>query len=330
MKVFERKKEPAPVNPETVKWAYRLFLDREPESTAVIKDKTRRLRTIAELRTEFMQSVEFKQANYTYTPALAGDEPRMEIEDVTSPEELQALFAHIQDTWQHLGEVEPHWSVLSANEFLASQIHENLESFYASGMTDINRLYSALERSGIEADLLHTCLEYGCGLGRVTRWLAQRFEVVYGYDISKTHLRAAGEYLNGIGIHNIQLSHVSHVNEIKTLPKVDLVYSVIVLQHNPPPLIALMIREFIRALNPGGVAYFQLPTYRKDYSFTTAEYLKGTLSQEIEMHVLPQKKVFEIVQQEGGRVIEVIEDGWTGGRYKELSNTFLIQKGTPS
>jgi SAM-dependent methyltransferase len=150
--------------------------------------------------------------------------------------------------------------------------------------------------------------------------------MVYGYDISSTHLKAADEYLKGIGVRNIELKHVSRVKDIEKLPKVDLVYSVIVLQHNPPPLISLMIREFIRALNPGGLAYFQLPTYRKGYSFSATDYLKGALSQEIEMHVLPQKKVFEIVQQEKGRVVEVIEDSWTGGRYKELSNTFLIQK----
>jgi hypothetical protein len=46
----------------------------------------------------------------------------------------------------------------------------------------------------------------------------------------------------------------------------------------------------------------------------------------MEMHLLPQSQVFEAIGQEGGRLIEVIEDGLTGSRYKEMSNTFLVQK----
>jgi hypothetical protein len=46
----------------------------------------------------------------------------------------------------------------------------------------------------------------------------------------------------------------------------------------------------------------------------------------MEMHVLPQSRIFEIAQRAGGRVLEVIDDGWTGIRFKEVSNTFVIQK----
>jgi len=46
----------------------------------------------------------------------------------------------------------------------------------------------------------------------------------------------------------------------------------------------------------------------------------------MEMHVLPQSKVFEIAQRSGARVLEVIDDTWTGLRVKEVSNTFVIQK----
>jgi hypothetical protein len=46
----------------------------------------------------------------------------------------------------------------------------------------------------------------------------------------------------------------------------------------------------------------------------------------MEMHVLPQSRVFEIAQRAGGRVLEVIDDTWTGLRVKEVSNTFVIQK----
>jgi hypothetical protein len=44
------------------------------------------------------------------------------------------------------------------------------------------------------------------------------------------------------------------------------------------------------------------------------------------MHVLPQRRIFEIAQACGARVLEVIDDGWTGIRLKEVSNTFVIQR----
>ena len=163
--------------------------------------------------------------------------------------------------------------------------------------------------------------------GRVTRYLAERFEKVFGYDISKPHLQLAEEYLVNEGIKNVSLHHISKPSDIKNLPKVDVVYSVIVLQHNPPPIISFIVREMMRALNPGGIAFFQVPTYREGYRFSLQEYINSEATKrEMEMHVLPQSTVFEIVGKEGGRLIEVFEDGWTGSGHGERSNTFLIQK----
>ena len=70
-----------------------------------------------------------------------------------------------------------------------------------------------------------------------------------------------------------------------------------------------------------------MPTYRLGYEFSLQKYLSNDATgSAMEMHVLPQHKIFEIIREEGGRVFEVIEDGWTGSGYKHLSNTFLIQK----
>jgi len=100
-----------------------------------------------------------------------------------------------------------------------------------------------------------------------------------------------------------------------------------VLQHNPPPIIRFIIQQFIQALNPKGVALFQVPTYRLGYEFSQQKYLsREAKRREMEMHLLPQHQVFEAIGQEGGRLLEVIEDALTGSRYKEMSNTFLVQK----
>jgi SAM-dependent methyltransferase len=175
---------------------------------------------------------------------------------------------------------------------------------------------------------MKTCLEYGCGVGRVTHWLAGIFERVHGFDISQPHLQIARRFMDSHDIHNVDLRQVDEISDLSDLPKVDFLYSVIVLQHNPPPVISYTIRQFIRALNPGGVALFQVPTYRLGYSFSLPAYLSSPADDsEIEMHVLPQKPIFDILWEEGGKPLEVIEDDWTGVRHlKEVSTTFLVQK----
>ncbi len=318
------------LDPEYVRWAYRLFLDRESESEELVLDRARALQDSRELRSGFMQSEEYRIKNPNRPMALSGDEPAMVIEDVLLEGDLNLLFTHIQQTWQHLGETEPYWSVLTAERFLQVNLQQSnaLAEFYEKGRGDADRIFKTLERNGLDVGGGRSCLEYGCGLGRVTRWLADRFEVVYGFDISSAHLKLARANLEQLGAPSVDFRQICAVRDLEMLPKVDLVYSVIVLQHNPPPLIGYMIQKLLNALNPGGVALFQVPTYKLGYRFTLLEYLASAATRrELEMHVFPQKRVFELIRQTGCQVIEVLEDGWTGGLYGEISNTFLVQKG---
>jgi SAM-dependent methyltransferase len=313
------------ISPEAVTWGYRLFLDREPESPLVVLDKLRRLSNTQDLRQEFVNSKEFRQRNLaSQFLSLSGNESPMLIEKVS---DLQPLFSHIQNVWENLGETEPYWSVLSSDQFKSARIEVTRSEFYNSGRDNVETLFKTLDRNGIDTTSLKTCLEYGCGLGRVTYWLAKSFDSVIGYDISKSHLRLAKQYLDEAGIHNVSLYNVNKPQDIGDFPKVDVVYSVIVLQHNPPPIIHVTIQELIRALNPGGIAFFQVPTYRLGYRFSLQEYLASEATRgDIEMHVLPQNEIFDIVREEHSKVVDVLEDSWTGLRSGERSNTFVIQK----
>ena len=57
---------PGGLTREHVVWAYRLFLDREPESEDVIGPKLVGSRDTAELRHHLMTSAEFQQKNRDY------------------------------------------------------------------------------------------------------------------------------------------------------------------------------------------------------------------------------------------------------------------------
>ncbi len=319
---------PAALTRDDVISAYRLYLDREPENEQVIEEHLRKCSSPQALRDNFIYSTEFRQKNPAlHFPVLIGDEPAMSIESTCAPDQLQKLFDHVQSTWQRLGETEPHWSVVIAEQYRQSNIDKNRVEFYATGRPHVTQLFGSLERNGVDFGGFKSCLDYGCGVGRITRHLAEQFEQVFAYDISLAHLRCAEDYFVTQKISNVELQQLRRVQDVAALPKVDVAYSMIVLQHNPPPVIGYIIDGLLRSLNPGGVAFFQVPTYRLGYNFSVANYLVTDLSKnEMEMHVLPQSRIFEIVYGAGGRVLEVMDDGWTGIRYKEVSNTFVVQK----
>jgi hypothetical protein len=100
--------------------------------------------------------------------------------------------------------------------------------------------------------------------------------------------------------------------------------SLIVLQHNPPPIMAQIFTALLKLINPNGVAYIQMPTFIDKYSFEIEKYNESPKSK-MEMNCLPQKDIFDIVAKEGCFPLEIREDGWTGDP-RIISNTFLIQK----
>jgi 2-polyprenyl-3-methyl-5-hydroxy-6-metoxy-1,4-benzoquinol methylase len=313
-----------PITPEVVKWGYRLFLDREPEDEYVVEEKIENHRDIEELRRTFMISEEFRAKNAVF-PTLSGHEAPMTVDLAAAEAVLEEIFAHIQETWVSLGEHDPYYSVLTRGRFWQSEItKQRIHEFYESGKEEVARLLKTLARNSVDVTSLKTCLDYGCGACRISRWLSEEFETVYASDVSKNHLKISKRYLKRQGISNVVYHQLKKLTDLANLPKVDLIYCVIVLQHNPPPVIHWTITQFMRALNPGGVAFFQVPTYKEDYRFVANEYLENLPPEgEIEMHILPQVKIFDIVRNEGCKLIEVLEDlsaSWG------LSNTFLVQK----
>jgi len=321
------------VTPNEVIFAYRLFLGRDPESRDVINNLCQSIHSIEELSSEFYKSAEFlkRMGEIMEMPQKVAERhpfylPNIPVEVDCSEEVLESMFSRIAREWVSLGEADPYWSVITQPQYHLDEFESHRQQFFDSGSHISSLFLAALRRCGINPNFIESCLDYGCGVGRVTAHLAKTFPKVIGVDISQPHLDLAKVFLGSQSISNIELIHCDHVRMIHSLPQVDSLLSVITLQHNPPPVIFWLLKNLLDLLKPGGVAFIQLPTYRNGYLFEIEHYLNTPTPNTLEMHFLPQQFVFRAIEEAECICLEVREDGMVGHENLMLSNSFVIQK----
>ena len=254
----------------------------------------------------------------------------MAVDAACGPEALQALWDHVARTWSRLGDSEPHWSVLTQDEYRAEALGPaQLAAFYASGADEVSRFRAWLRRAGITPRADAVCAEYGCGVARVTGGLARLYGRVLAFDVSAPHLRAARARCEADGIGTVEFVQVTGPSSLGALRDLDVFFSVIVLQHSPPPIILDILGRAFAALRPGGYAYFQVPTYAAGYRYSAAEHLAQVAAGdgtevEMEMHFVPQGAVLDLARRAGLAVAEVQPDFAIGLPDRQISNTFLL------
>jgi tRNA (mo5U34)-methyltransferase len=318
---------------EDVIWCYRSLLGRDPESTEVVDRQAALSPDFRALVLRFVSSQEFLRKKGFARAALDG--PAMRVELTVSAHELRELRDRIGRAWAQMGATKPHWSVLTGTEYLPQNInHLSIDRFYESGITEARTIGAILNRHDFHNIASKTCVEYGCGLGRVTLALAGMFKSVKGYDISATHLKLAEERKAAQKIDNAKFILSKDVNE--KVSSCDFFYSRLVFQHNPPPLILQLIASALGSLREGGVAIFQVSTYGPDYSFHVQKYIAKEWQPRLELHCVPQSEVFRAISAAECEVLEVREDS-SLGRPTWVSNVFVVKrpnrstepKGTP-
>ena len=322
---------------EDVVAAYAFLLGREPEDEAAIAHH-RAHPSPGALRRALIASEEFAGLyaqiageGPSLAPALAPLPPEGPIETRAEGADRAAMWARVAASWRRLGEEEPHWSVLTLEDYRPDVIAENRESFLATAEIDVALVDSALARlPGADALRAGLCLEIGCGVGRATRGLAGRFARVLGVDVSAPHLAVAREELDAAGVGNVALRRMETVDDYALADAPAFLYSRIVLQHNPPPVQAAILEAALGALAAPGAALFQVVTHIRDYRFSVAEYLAGE-REGMEMHALPQARVFEVLRASGMELLEVArDDAATGDDPRFRSHLVLARKPAPA
>ena len=255
--------------------------------------------------------------------------PRLEVETKLNPGQLNSIWQHISEIWSAFGRDEALWSVVTNDRYRqsAKPSPEVIQEFYDGGKADLQYLKAFLDRAELDISSFPLAAEYGCGVGRVTRWLAPEFERVRALDISMPHINAARQHLKKSNVNNVDFVQVHNRKALSQLRDIDLFFSLIVLQHNPPPIILDVLDHAFGGLNKGGVAFFQVPTYATAYRFKAKDYLAQISSiRDMEMHFVPQSKIFSLAIAHGLEPLETRQDHCIGNHNNWISNTFLFQK----
>jgi ubiquinone/menaquinone biosynthesis C-methylase UbiE len=164
----------------------------------------------------------------------------------------------LRETWETLGKDDPLWAVVSHADKRGGRWQ--LDDFLATGEADVARVCELLARSEAGPPFRHV-LDFGCGVGRLSRAWAARSRLVTGVDISVSMLSKATAISNDRP--NIRFEHNDR-DDLRLFPDetFDVVSSLICLQHMPWAVAAGYLSEFARVCESGGLVVFQLPTRR--------------------------------------------------------------------
>ena len=306
---------------DVIKACYRVLLGREAENDGVIQGKAD-LPDYQALLANFVESGEYRNRfpGQFRTFYLATGR---RVDVAVSAEDLARMFDRIRDEWSKLGEEDPYWSVLTLDDYRSGVIDEALkETFFATGAESARAIEVFAERAGVAAPK-GRCVEFGCGVGRVTVHLAKLFEEVVAVDISPKNLEICAQAVRDLGLDNVTTQLLGAPDDVERIPACDFVFSTIVLQHNPPPVQHFLLDALLSKLNPGGGFLFQIPTHSPGYHFDAAAYLASAPGG-MEMHDLPMADVFRLLAKHDAAPLEVLMDEWTG---LYGSHTFFGLKG---
>lgn len=164
-------------------------------------------------------------------------------------------FEKLKQSWQHLGTTDPRWAILSEPGREGGGWDD--ASFWRSGEDFVAWVAQHLAGLGA-APARQRALDFGCGHGRLTQGLANHFDEVVGVDVAASMVEVARK----ANRHGARVSYVlNERQDLAVFPDAsfDFVLTVLVLQHMRPDYAAGYLREFLRVLRPGGIAFFQIP-----------------------------------------------------------------------
>ena len=243
---------------------------------------------------------------------------------------MQQDLERLRRVWNELGADDPLWAILSHREKRGGLWNE--AEFFAAGEAEVAAI-DAMCTPLARPHARRLALDFGCGVGRLTRALASRYANVVGVDISPSMLERA----RALNAHVPNMRFVENVHsrlDFLADASVDFIYSTITLHHIPPALQRAYIAEFARVLAPDGVAVFQIVSgYSRDWRGWGYRLLPNRLLAPLrrrvhasaaaaDLHPLPQAGVEAIVATAGRKILQAFDIDSAGAGFR--SRLFFI------
>ena len=159
--------------------------------------------------------------------------------------------------WKAWGNLDPLWGVASVPGKERGSLHPwTAEEFYENGRREWALHLARWKAYGLDTA---SCVEIGCGAGRITRQLGETFGEVHGVDVSEGMLAVAMANCTAPNLH-------FHLTDGAALPlpdgSVSAAFSSFVFQHfDTLEHGAHTFAAIARALRPGGTLFITLPIH---------------------------------------------------------------------
>jgi SAM-dependent methyltransferase len=219
----------------------------------------------------------------------------------------------LQRTWEGLAQADPLWAICT--DPAKQNRRWSREQFFATGKNEVGVVLRCVASLGVNVDGKAPALDFGCGVGRLTRALAEHFAECWGVDISPTMITLAKEFNRDLPQCRFLLNDRDRLEGLQD-NYFGFIYSSIVLQHMAERYIRKYLDELVRVLRPGGVLVFQLPDSLRGSALTRVRAkvalrarLKAVFGKQpshgMEMHCIRESAVRKLVAASGARVVDV-------------------------
>ena len=126
----------------------------------------------------------------------------------------------------------------------------NDQEFWEEGLRQVK----AIEKYVFPQDIV---IDYGCGIGRMAKYMATRCHRVIGIDICKSFIEIAQEMTN---VPNVEFYKFNRkCNHYIGAGMADFIYCISVIQHNTPENRELIMDDIYTFLKPGGRCFINFP-----------------------------------------------------------------------
>lgn len=237
-------------------------------------------------------------------------------------------LSETKKNWDKYGEKDPMWAILT----YSPKSGWTEKEFFETGKKEINNIIVDLKKTGLLINF-ETVLDFGCGIGRLSRALVKYFDKVFGVDISIGMINEANRLNKNKNV-KFYLNDQDNLNLFKD-NSIDFVYSSITLQHISPAYSKKYIKEFIRIIKKGGIVVFQIPEKAKIFGIIKKKFEKVIYNIErnilgkkdaliMEMNCISFEELKKIARENNSKIITRYKNNMAGKYYQ--SYTYFLTK----